>query len=408
MCSKPIKLGVIFDQRLQSGGGYQQSINAAKIANSLPLDIAEVQFFTTIEDNISILSEYGIEAEYIFSNLFVKAVNKIWSVINKLDNTGLFFWTILDSPFERKLKNCKIDLVYFLSPSHYANQLTNLNYILTVWDLSHFDEPEFPEVRNNKEFQKREQYYKSVLPRATAIIVDSNLGKENITERYSIPYRRIHIIPFEPSFNIIDSYNKLSNTISVSDKYGLNLPYIFYPAQFWAHKNHIYILNGLKYLEDYLHTKIGAVFCGSDKFNKNYVASYAIKLNLENRVVFTGFVENEEIVQLYKQSLALVMPSYFGPTNLPPLEAFHLKVPVIYSNLPGLREQVGDAALLLDLKDPSSLAYHLKDLISDNDLRDKMIVSGQKRIEHYNAYDRKEVLSTVVKEFRQKRICWEF
>ena len=58
------------------------------------------------------------------------------------------------------------------------------------------------------------------------------------------------------------------------------------------------------------------------------------------------------MASLYKESIALVMPSYFGPTNIPPLEAFNLGVPVLYSDLPGLKDQVGDAALLLDLNKP--------------------------------------------------------
>ena len=50
------------------------------------------------------------------------------------------------------------------------------------------------------------------------------------------------------------------------------------------------------------------------------------------------------------------MPTYFGPTNIPPLEAFSLNVPVCYSDLDGLREQVGEAAFLMNLKNPESLA----------------------------------------------------
>ena len=49
---------------------------------------------------------------------------------------------------------------------------------------------------------------------------------------------------------------------------------------------------------------------------------------------------------LYTEALALVMPTYFGPTNLPPLEAFQTGTPVLYSDLPGMREQVGDAAIM--------------------------------------------------------------
>ena len=58
------------------------------------------------------------------------------------------------------------------------------------------------------------------------------------------------------------------------------------------------------------------------------------------------------------------MPTYFGPTNIPPLEAFKINVPVLYSDLPGLRDQVGKAAMLIDLKKPESLASNLKKLLN--------------------------------------------
>jgi hypothetical protein len=53
------------------------------------------------------------------------------------------------------------------------------------------------------------------------------------------------------------------------------------------------------------------------------------------------------------------MPTYFGPTNIPPLEASLYKCPVLYSDLPGLNVQMRDKSLSLDLKQPKSLALNL-------------------------------------------------
>ena len=52
----------------------------------------------------------------------------------------------------------------------------------------------------------------------------------------------------------------------------------------------------------------------------------------------------------------MVMPSYFGPTNMPPLEAFAMKTPVVVSDLPGIRDQVGEAALLVEPENPKALS----------------------------------------------------
>ena len=158
-------------------------------------------------------------------------------------------------------------------------------------------------------------------------------------------------------------------------------------------------MEGLSILEQRYGLKISAIFSGSDKGNKRYLENHAKKLKIRDRIHFVGFVKNEEIIDLYQQSIALVMPSYFGPTNLPPLEAFQLGVPVLYSNQPGLRDQVGDAALLMDLKDPNSMALHLKKLIENKQLREQLIKSGYARLKHFNSYNRVEILKNIIRIF---------
>jgi glycosyltransferase involved in cell wall biosynthesis len=109
---------------------------------------------------------------------------------------------------------------------------------------------------------------------------------------------------------------------------------------------------------------------------------------------------------LYRQSLALVMPSYFGPTNLPPLEAFALGVPVLYPDKAGLREQVGAAALLMDLRDPDSLATHLNDLLSQPELRHRLVTDGHNRLIELDALDRIKILERILRDFHARRATW--
>ena len=99
------------------------------------------------------------------------------------------------------------------------------------------------------------------------------------------------------------------------------------------------------------------------------------------------------------------MPTYFGPTNIPPLEAFKLGVPVLYSDLDGLREQVGDAALLMDLSDPASLAQHLYDLIHIDGLRQELVSKGKDRLQQFSDTNI-EILMNIFKNYQTKRICW--
>jgi glycosyltransferase involved in cell wall biosynthesis len=405
----PIRLAVIFDQQIKTGGGYQQALNAALLTRQLSPERVKPVYFTTLKGNIETLSSYGIEALYLRLSL----VEKVWMHLRSLFQHPKLF-NILQrieslNAFEISLFQQKIDLVYFLSPSVLACYLERLNYITTVWDLCHRDDIEFPEVRWSRVFESREKNYCTILPRAAAIIVDSNSGKSNVVLRYGIDEERVHVIPFEAAQSVRISENDYeSGYIDIRKKYHLDCPYVFYPAQFWAHKNHVYLLEGLKELEQRHGLKVGAIFSGSDQGNLNYIQQYVKKLSLRDRVRFAGFVPNEEMPYLYRQSLALVMPTYFGPTNLPPLEAFALGVPVLYPDKAGLREQVGNAALLLDLKKPMTMADHLRALITDKNLRDHLIKAGrQSSMIAQSQNDKVRVLESIVEEFRWRRICWK-
>ena len=134
---------------------------------------------------------------------------------------------------------------------------------------------------------------------------------------------------------------------------------------------------------------------------------YAQKLNVTDWVKYIGFAPNEEIYHLYKQSVALVMPSYFGPTNIPPLEAFAIGTPVIYSDLAGLREQVGDAALLCNLKDPNHLAKHIELLLSNPGKRTMLIERGYKRLDELQQISISHILTQIFDDYLIKLKCWK-
>ena len=69
---KSIRLGVIFDQQVKSGGGYQQALSSALLTQKLPKELVEVVFFTLFEENVPILATYGVKAEVINLSFFKK------------------------------------------------------------------------------------------------------------------------------------------------------------------------------------------------------------------------------------------------------------------------------------------------------------------------------------------------
>ena len=270
------------------------------------------------------------------------------------------------------------------------------------------DHPEFPEVRNFREFEARDNLYKRSLNKATAIVADSEIGKENIINKYNIDKSRIYIRGLSIQSELIKNKSMFeASSLDVKKRFNIKSPYLFYPAQFWPHKNHIYILEGLKILNYKYNINVSAVFTGSDKGNLSYIKDYAGNLNLEDRIIYPGFVNSEELYKLYKGCIALVMPTYFGPTNIPPLEAFFMGVPVLYSDLCGPKSQVEDASILINLMDPHSMADSIKSLLEDQELRNSFIAKGYKKLKESEKLNEINYIKEIIDRYKLKRLTWK-
>ena len=397
MGARKLNIACIFSGELESGGGFQTQLST--IVELSKDERYNFIVFTTNRVDSNILGNYDLNVIHIKQNFLYKVFRLI------LRNE--FFYKVcpkltVGNKFEKVLYTYDIDLVYFLSPSSLALDLVCHNYIFTVWDLCYRDYPEFPEVSFHREFERREMLYSKALKKAIAIITDSELGKENIVRRYSLDENRVYFVSYLPSINIRET-----EFVDIKKRYHIHTEnYLYYPAQFWPHKNHVYIIDSLSILKRQgIH--ITAVFSGSDKGNLGYVLEYAKKAGVGDLVKYIGFAPNEEIYYLYKQSLALAMPTYFGPTNIPPLEAFAVGTPVIYSDLPGLREQVRDAALLCDLKDPNSLAMHIETLLNNPEKRSELIEKGYKRLKELQQKSITNVLRNILEDYAVKLKCWK-
>jgi glycosyltransferase involved in cell wall biosynthesis len=392
-----MRIAVILESSIQLGGGFQQEFSTICLLNKSKGG-HEFIFYTTRKENIGILSRQGIQAKLLnTSSIF----HKIYARISR-HRTIYELLGRSKAPFEMALIEDKADLVYFLSPSWLALSLKKLNYVITIWDLCHRDHPEFPEISSHGEFDIREDFVRNVSTRAVAVLVNFESLKTDLVRRYGCDPERIYIAKLLPSVGTISG-----SLVYVKKKYSINNPYIFYPAQCWPHKNHVYILDGLKVLRDKFNLTIDAVFSGSDKGNLGFVLDQAQKLGLKDNVHYVGFVPNEEIASFYKEALALVMPTYFGPTNIPPLEAFALGCPVCYSDLPGLRDQVGNAAFLMDLDDPASLAGHIRTILNDPQAVREKVSLGKQVILGWSEADYSQVLKGVFDKYSKKMRSWK-
>lgn len=113
----------------------------------------------------------------------------------------------------------------------------------------------------------------------------------------------------------------------------------------------------------------------------------AAELGISDSVKFLGFVEREQLLQLYLTVDALVYPSLFGPENLPPLEAFALRCPVIASDIPGASEQLGEAACLVPPLDEKAWASAIVRMCSEENYRRELVARGHQRALSFTTQD---------------------
>jgi glycosyltransferase involved in cell wall biosynthesis len=111
-----------------------------------------------------------------------------------------------------------------------------------------------------------------------------------------------------------------------------------------------------------------------------------------------GYVPDEDMAALYQSAIALVMPTLFGPTNIPVLEAWKLNCLVVTSDLRGIREQVGDAGILVNPYDAYAWASVVAKIWENSDQYLAIKQAGQKRLEQYTEDDFRTKVRVILEE----------
>ena len=149
---------------------------------------------------------------------------------------------------------------------------------------------------------------------------------------------------------------------------------------------------------------ISAVFCGSDKGYLSRIKKLYFKKKLEKDIIILDFVDYTDLPYLYKKSLALVMPTFSGPTNIPPWEAFQLEVPVIYADIFEIRKVYRDAVYYIDPFNPKNLADAIKKIAEDETLRKKLKYNGKEILRGLNFDQEINQISEILEKNKKKKL----
>ena len=285
----------------------------------------------------------------------------------------------------REVLKYDLDLFFFPAVYSYFPIINRTKVIVTLHDMiaDHHPNEVFPS-RKLRLFWKAKQYV--AVRQADLILTVSDHSKQAIVDYFSLRHSQVETIPEGPSavFSVLPRDERMRESLR---KYGLDLGdrFLLYVGGISPHKN-------LGTLIDAFHQVTSAagfsdlklVLVGDykdDPFYSDYpfLRGRVDQLGLGVRVVFTGFVDDQELAYLYNASSLMVMPSLEEGFGLPVIEAMACGTPAVCSERGSLPEVLGEAGRFFDPTRPESVARAILDVLGDERQMSEMARLGLAR-----------------------------
>ena len=403
-----MKVAFLVDTLLKAGGGNTAIVSECNSIKKLLDKSIEVSFLTTSKETKNYLKRNFSEPIIFFNKSSL--INKIYLFLIQSDFLKfLIKRTKLKNLLEKLLLKNSIDLLIFLAPSDLIFYVNNQNFIYTVWEFQHKNYPFFPEYKNIYfDIDTRDKTLKIASDKAFKIIVGTEKSKKDFVKYYLCDEDKIIVRPLKSSMTNIDlEENFIPNFVTRLKEKKIN-QYLFYPAQYWAHKNHKFIIDAFEKFSKENKSNIHCIFAGSDKGNLSYIKNLINSKKLEDKIHVNEYLTNEEIVYLYKNCYAVIVPTLVGSISFPVIEGFFFKKPVI-CGVKNIDEKYKKYILPLDFKNPESLQISI-DFIKDNpnEIRSKVLDAKSFFDKLYNDKKLSNQYTQMISEFNYYNKMWKY
>lgn len=379
-------LRVCLDARLASGqaGGVEQAIIGLAAGLSGLSDGDEEYLFLTYSDRDEWLRPYiSGPCHLLHGPLYAR--ERQWKERLKRTFPGLYvLWNHFGNSFQTvkvpkspgTVERSGAALVHFTTQSGF---LTETPSIYQPHDLQHMHLPDF---FGKRERMLRDVLYRAFCAQASTIAVMSHWSRQDLMKHYGLAPEKVIVVPGASTTRLHDS---IEDELDVTRR-RLSLPedFIFYPAQTWAHKNHLGLLQSLVIVRQRYNVTIPLVCTGGQNGFFTAIEKQMHAQQLASQVHFLGFINSSELRCLYHLCRFMVFPSKFEGFGIPLVEAFDTGTAVACSNATCLPEVAGDAALLFDPDEPEEIAETIYRLWTDETLRQTLIERGRKRATVYS------------------------
>jgi len=220
--------------------------------------------------------------------------------------------------------------------------------------------------------------------RADLIVTPSRFTKDEIISRYGVPETRLTVVPNAVDAAFLSSPTREDLTRARS-RNGLPDSFILSVGTMQPRKDIPTLLRAFSGLRNDF-PELRLVLVGG-RGGKNYDRTIETVLSeegLEDAVIFSGYVPEEDMPALYASARALAFPSRYEGFGIPLLEAFAAGTPVVATDIPLFREVGSDAVSFFPPGDVAVLRESLYTLLIDGHLREDRLRAGKERLAEYS------------------------
>lgn len=283
-----------------------------------------------------------------------------------------FFWEQFIFPFY--ILYDRLDILHSLG--YVGPVVCPVQHIVSILDLN------FKRHGNSMSFFKRVflgLMVKIMTIVSKKIITISNFSKNDLCQYLGVSNSKIIVTHLSGS----NDENSNCSKIDLFQNYGINSDYIIAFGSPSAHKN---IKNLIVAFADLsLNFKSLKLLLVGHQHNNQELNQLIVKLKLQNKIIFTGFVPDDHIMPLLKGAKIFVFPSFYEGFGIPLLDAQAAGVPVIASNAASLPEVGGkDSAVYFDPFDVKDMQIKMCKVLADESLASKLVKYGLINRQNYS------------------------
>ena len=302
-----------------------------------------------------------------YPGFLLRGLGRIRWYIMRASKTGIVSRRLLGSR-RVDLLFCPFTAVTYAEPG--------IRTVSIIYDLQHRDLPQF---FSPHEIGVRNSFLNEVSKRADYIVCISEHVREAALKHLKTDPERTHTahVCIQSRMSTPDqrSIDKHLSALGIGRH-----QYMFYPANYWPHKNHRMLLSAYgMFLSRNSESNLDLVFTGALEDLEKDLKRAVKQMGLTGRVHFLGFLPQEQLDVVWYGCEFLIFPSLYEGFGIPVLEAMSIGKPVLCSNTTSLPEVAGKAALYFDPRKPGDIVNCLERVSKDSSLRKDLVKQGYAR-----------------------------